>query len=347
MTECDKIQEILPAYLEGLSSQPESEMVSSHLASCQVCGSTVKALMKSQKLIANLDEVEPPPWLKTRIMARLEEGVEQEKEEKWNLQRLKNLLLYPLKVKIPLQAFTVLLLAVAVFYVYRTIQPEVKLLGEAPQAVPAAPVQKEVSDQKREETKTQGRTAGSSEPQAPAKIGPEGGDSWPANVREIFRNTAPPQTSLPPGPQAPSEIKKDQDLEAKATKSVPPGISSTPRAAPAVEDRAHEGKTEMEKGKNLLAAKRQEGLALTVHVNDIKAGSTDVEAVLRDLNAPVARESREGSSVISTEVPAQRAREIIRRLNGIGQVQQKGQLSNDTAPDKTVSVRIQVLQKQP
>lgn len=355
MTECDKIQEILPAYLEGLASPPEWQMISSHLASCQECANAVKVLMKSRKLIANLEEVEPPAWLKTRIMARLEEGIEQEEEKGRGFKRLKDLLLYPLKIKIPLQAFTVLLVAIAAVYVYRTIQPGVKQAEQAPQAVATSPVGKGGEPLKTDiRPKMQERAADDEQTQPAAKTAGEDGEKWPAGIREIFRGSPTQQPPSPPTAKLPQETTKDREVqitaeaEAKRAKSPKaflsgaPIVSSAPSPAPEEERARTEQKAEMEKGRAAVAAK-QEALALTIQVDDIKTASNDVEAVLRDLNSPV---SREGSSVIRTEVPAQKAKEIIKRLNAVGRLHQKGQLS-ETATDKNIAVRIQILQKQP
>lgn len=358
MTECDKIQEILPAYLEGLASPPESEMVASHLMSCQECSLTVKTLMKSQKLIANMEEMDPPPWLKTRIMARIEEGVWEEEKEKWNLGRLRDLLFYPLRVKIPLQAFSVLLVAVVVAYVYRTIQPEVRPTQQAPRAVAIAPLEKEYSAPKAErQHKIEERTVRGEQPQGPTKTGNEDVGKPAVGIDGLLRSSGPQPSSSPPVLKLPQPLKEDAPLaapepEGRKTRSAKAFVPSAPSAPAPSENRAHvdqkafgEKKAEADKG-SIASPIRPEMLTLSVQVNDIKAGSNSVEAVLRDLNAPVSRESREGSSVISTEVPLQKAKEIISRLNSVGQVRQKGQIS-ETPTDRTVSLKIQVLQKQP
>jgi anti-sigma factor RsiW len=367
--ECDKIQEILPAYLEGLASPAESEMVSSHLASCPECNSTVKALMKSQKLIANLEDVEPPPWLKTRIMARLEEGIEQEEAEGWSFRRLKDLLLYPLKVKIPLQAFAVLVVAVVAVYVYKTTQPELQttVLNPKSAATLSPSAEKKDSDLRLEGAQKPERNAAAgtrqsqeqSPPESPAKLGAEEGRGWPSGIREIFkaspaRQPAPSQTE-----KASESTVKDQDSlqtasepettkKAKSAKMAPANVPhATGVPAPTEElARSTDAKTEVEKGKSIISGASHETVTLTIQVADIKAGTSDAEAVLRSLGASVAKEAREGSSLLSSEVSSSKAKEIVRRLGTVGQVQQKGQLSDQTS-DKPVSLRIHVLQKQP
>jgi anti-sigma factor RsiW len=351
MTECDKIQEILPAYLEGLASPPQSEMVSSHLATCQTCGFVVKALMKSQKLIANLEEVEPPQWLRTRVMARLEEGVEQEENQKWSFERLRDLLLYPLKVKIPIQAFTVLLVAVVVVYVYRTIQPEVKLAQQAPQAVATAPVENGDSALKSQaKRRAEEPMVRSDQPESPTKTGIED-VAKPAPGIDGLLGGASQQPSSPPMLKITESMKDEMrravaEPEPKKTKAAKVFIPAAPGISEPGEQRAGaEAKTEAAKG-TAAPVTRPETLAVTVQASNSVAGAKEVEAILRALNAPIVTESREGSSIISTEVPLQKAREIIRRLNAVGQIQQRGQLS-ETAPDKAVAVRILVLQKHP
>lgn len=361
MTECDKIQEILPAYLEGLASPTESEMVSSHLASCTECNSTVQALMKSQKVITNLEEVEPPPWLKTRIMARLEEGVGQEEEKRWGFERLRDLLLYPLKVKIPLQAFAVLVVAVMAVYVYRTTQPEVRLAEQPAKevATASAPGEKKDATPRAESLqKTEERlTLGSQEPlsPAPAKLGADEVGEWPSGVREIFKSSPAQPASSPSALKMSEGMVKDRDSlqaasevearkKAKSPKFAVPGAISAP--VPGENRGRDDAKAEAEKGAGTGTAARQETLSLAVQVADVKAGVNDVEAVLRNLGAPIARESKEGSSVINTEVPPSKAKEIIKRLSALGHVQQKSQYS-EAGSDRPVSVKIQILQKQP
>ena len=365
MTECDKIQEILPAYLEGLASPTESEMVSSHLTSCTECNSTVQALMKSQKVITNLEEVEPPPWLEARIMARLEEGVEQKQEKRWSFGRLRDLLLYPLKVKIPLQAFAVLVVAVMAVYVYRTTQPEVRLPEQPAKEVATAPAPGEKKDtgpraeslQKAEERPTRGGQEPPSPSPAPAKPGADEVGKWPSGIREIFKSSPTEQPASPPSLKMSEGMIKDRgDLQAvseseprKKAKLAPPSspsASGTMNAPSPGEDRGRsDAKAEAEKGVSTATAARRETFTLAVQVADIKAGVNDVEAVLRQLGAPVTRESKEGSSVINTEVAPSKVKEIIKRLSGLGQVQQKSQYS-ETVSDRPVSVKIQILQKQ-
>jgi hypothetical protein len=351
MTECDSVREILPAYLEGVALPAEVERVTAHLAVCQECGQEVRDLIKSQKLIRNLPEQDPPLWLKTRIMARIEEGVEEEEESGWGLSRLKEFLFSPLKVKIPLQAFSVLLVAVAVFYVYRVIQPELTIPRQAPQTVAPAPHEKGGPFlRSNRPDKADGYAIRGDEGQSPQKTAVEDGHKTAPGIEELLggasrQPSSAPELKITEGMK--DEMRRailDPDpSKAKAAKAYPP---SAPSAAAPAEDRTRaEQKSEGAKGTGFPSTK-PEILAVTIHVADLGAGSKEVEAVFRDLNAPASRESKEGSSVISAEVSRQKAKEIVRRLAAAGQVQHISQLS-EASPDKPVSIRIQLLQKQP
>ncbi|HPJ95951.1 MAG TPA: anti-sigma factor, partial [Syntrophales bacterium] len=70
---CEDRVKKLPAYLEGELPPRESEEFKNHLASCETCRKTLEDLKAADRLVRNLGEVEPPPWLKQQIMTRVRE----------------------------------------------------------------------------------------------------------------------------------------------------------------------------------------------------------------------------------------------------------------------------------
>ena len=125
---CNEIENRLPAHLEHLLSPEEKETIEGHLASCPRCSRVCEDLRKTQGLVQVLPEVEPPPFFEQRIMS----GVREEAAQKQGILRK---LFYPLYIKVPLQAFATLLVAVLAFSIYRTVIPELKDL--APPAITA------------------------------------------------------------------------------------------------------------------------------------------------------------------------------------------------------------------
>jgi len=122
---CKEIEKRLPAYLEDLLSPEEKQDVEDHLASCLRCCETLADLKRTQTCLEDLDEVEPPPFLEQRIMARVREEAEQK-------QGILRKLFRPLYIKIPIQALATLLVAVVAIYIYQKGEPEMKRIVPLP-----------------------------------------------------------------------------------------------------------------------------------------------------------------------------------------------------------------------
>jgi hypothetical protein len=122
--QCSDIREKLSAYIEGVVSPEEKPLIDEHLKVCERCSESLADLKKALELVRNLEEVEPPPWMTQKVMARLRSETEL---RRGILQRL----FYPLYIKLPIEALAVIFVALMSVHVYRTMQPEMKL-AEAP-----------------------------------------------------------------------------------------------------------------------------------------------------------------------------------------------------------------------
>ena len=118
--ECGDIQQRLSAFIEGFISSEEKGVIEEHLKACQKCSESLADLKKSLEYVQNLEEIEPPPWLKQRVMARVKSEAE---AKRGILQRL----FYPLHIKLPIEALAAIFMVVTTIYVYKTIQPELEL----------------------------------------------------------------------------------------------------------------------------------------------------------------------------------------------------------------------------
>ncbi len=129
---CKEIEILLAALLEGVLPADEAKRVRDHLAGCPSCSKALEDLKESGEMVRKLEEVEPPPWLKTRVMARV-------REEAGQKESILRKLFFPLHVKIPIQALATALIAVVAWNVYKTGEPEFRQIAPPPAAVQEAP----------------------------------------------------------------------------------------------------------------------------------------------------------------------------------------------------------------
>jgi len=67
--ECERLEELLPSFLEGALSQEEKALVESHLAGCPDCRGLLAVLARTQQALAGLPELEVSPGLRARLLA--------------------------------------------------------------------------------------------------------------------------------------------------------------------------------------------------------------------------------------------------------------------------------------
>ena len=141
---CREIEEILPGYLDQGLSADEERRVAEHLETCPGCRNTLSELTRGVNLAKGLEDVEPPVWLKARIM-------EQVRAEAGRHPSLFRKLFFPLHIKIPLEALATLVVAIFAIYLYHVTGPELITPG-APKAtvqesMPAPTVEATPADQ--------------------------------------------------------------------------------------------------------------------------------------------------------------------------------------------------------
>ena len=127
--DCKHIRERLPAYREEDVGSEEKRAIGQHLSSCQQCSRALDDLKKAEELVKRLPEVEPPAWMTQKVMARVRA---EEEKKKGILQQL----FFPLRIKIPMEVFATVLIAVAAIYVFKAVEPQMKPVGP-----PSAPEQ--------------------------------------------------------------------------------------------------------------------------------------------------------------------------------------------------------------
>jgi hypothetical protein len=66
---CERIEELLSAFLEGGLDQAEKALVESHLATCPDCTALLAVLSRTQQALADFPELDISPGLQARLAA--------------------------------------------------------------------------------------------------------------------------------------------------------------------------------------------------------------------------------------------------------------------------------------
>lgn len=127
MKKCKDIKNSLPLYLDDSLPAVDKKAVEEHLKTCPECTKILTQLSKTQTLVNNLDEVNPPTWLKQKIMA----GVREKAAKKSLVEKL----FYPLQIKIPVQVFATIFIAVIAVYIYRAGEDQMREVATSPAPV--------------------------------------------------------------------------------------------------------------------------------------------------------------------------------------------------------------------
>jgi len=351
---CRDIEKKFSAYLEGIASSEEKEGVEDHLSSCQSCRKAFKELKRTVALVRDLDPVESPPWFTQKIMSRVR--VQQE-SKKSILQRL----FYPLQIKVPLEAFATVLIVVAAFYLFKAIEPEIKGV-HAPvvteQAISKEEASKQAAEPKRDTTilggkvalegvskpqKEEGVIRDKNQPEKEVKEGPKQRVAAPTTCETPSSLELANKTGAPEEPPRPSEPLSRQ-AQAYRQPSVPAGVEQeTDSAAKApvrgekVERRAFSATAQI----TTSAVRKPGTIDITLQTREAKTASGDIENILNQLGAQnINKESLQSTEILTAELHAEKAQELLDKLKLLGEVKEKG-LSAEL-PGRIIRIRIEI-----
>src|SRR5262249_35663468 len=108
---CAEFQKYLSDFLEKSLDNERAGAIEDHLAACSLCSEELAGLAECQKLVSCLPQVEPPAGFTHQVMARVREAA--------HPPSLWERLFLPFRIKIPLQATAVVLIAVLTAYIYQ------------------------------------------------------------------------------------------------------------------------------------------------------------------------------------------------------------------------------------
>jgi hypothetical protein len=338
--ECHDVRKNLSAYLEGTVSPGDRELIDQHLASCRACSKVLYELNRTAEVLRHLKEVEPPPGMKQKIMARVREEAE---PKKGFIQKF----FYPLHIKVPLEAFAMVLIAVIAVYVFKTVEPQMKDLrvpsvrepviarqeapypAKAPAAEMQAAQEKAVPQESPAKTKGKDLAVAQKETEKRAGVDEEGG------VQKL--KAAPKKEAALAPPAEPPRIGESRIAE--RAPSPPAAVGSVPTR----EDKMVSAEGAARERKERMAAKaKPEGMRIVIQARDIRHAGEEAVSLLDQLGASrIDRLPRESNEIITAELKAENIRQLVEKLRFLGEVQEKDAFP--ASPEKDATVRIEIV----
>ena len=352
---CKEIEDLLPGMIDGALPEAEKKAIEAHLATCASCGKALAHLRTSDERVKSLEEVEPPAWLKTRVMARV-------REEAGLKEGIFRKLFYPLHVKVPIQALATVLIAVVAWNVYKTGEPEFRQMAPPPAAVQEAP-QAQAPPEARRRPQGQRKEMKALQPgrrrpslRLPAQV-QEPAPQRAATVREettadaekpLERLRAAKRTVGPPkeegawrGTGAASPGEADRALEAPAQDQKQKlKAMKAPVGAVAKEAGKQEARPAASPMMSAAVTPRPD-LEVTLRARAPEAAASEVETILKQANAEaVERQAREGRVILTARIKTERLEDLRERLKSLGPVQERVHVA--PRPGGSLTIRIEI-----
>lgn len=299
--ECNNFQQKLSDYIEGIISSEELALIEEHLKTCSTCNKSFADIKKTLSYARDLEDIEPPAWLRDKIMSR----IKTETDPKGGFLRK---LFYPLHIKLPIEAVAAVFVAVTAFYIFKTIQPEVKIAR-----VPS------------EEIKTQ-------IPQPPAPPLEKG----PA-TSSVESGNGGFQTEQPVQPAPMDKSAEEPQVHAQDTRwdKVTPSEGVVGK---------EESKTEIlsTAAKSKVLAEKKEAVSLHLRVEDVKTAREEIEKTLIQFEGKITKiESFENKELVTAEIDSQKLKEFIDNLKHIGEIKEKE--STFESHKRNIQIRIEIV----
>lgn len=308
------IKKLLSSYCGDDLQMHERVMLEEHLKECRDCRAELADLEITIGIIRTVPEVEPPPWMTARIMAHVREL--QAEKGNW----LKRILL-PVRIRIPLELVTLLVVCVTGYYLTRSVETELKVSSVKPEPAGSVPA-RNLSPHEDMKGKPAGSLPAVEKGQVPV-------------LKSVDRSPAPDQppaappvyapaphsvtgqepgapASAPPRPEPASEA-FDRVLEAA------PGMRK--KAAKEESTRAFERAAPAPAGRAVgSAGKYLPRLSLRLEISDRSKAAENVRAAAIRSGAAIIEEADYSANLVRIQVPSNRITELLENLNRVGRV---------------------------
>jgi len=286
--ECSEVQKRLSAYIEKALSPKQKALIDAHLKGCKQCKRALADLKKAIQYVQGLEEVEPPAWLVQKVMTR----VRSEAEAKRGIFKK---ILYPFHIKLPLEALALILVAVGAIYIFKAVQPEMRLAQ--------APIEQKES--------------------APPALKPGKGE-----VHDVAEDKRPP--TEPAEQFRDTDKEKVRERKSAGLAKAPAEGAQLEEAAPAAgaavtDELGRRTLSSLEESKKAVTEPEAQAVRFVVNVKTIEPATQDTEETLRKLGGrKIKTESLRDKTIINAEIDSKQMKELFDQLNLIGEVQEEG-----------------------
>jgi hypothetical protein len=312
---CKDFQQKLSDYIEGIIPSEERMIIEDHLKSCSTCSEFLADMKRTISYVHDLEDMEPPACLREKVMSRIKTETE---PKRGFFQKL----FYPLHIKLPLEAVVAALIAVITIYIFKTMQPEMKLAQ--------APSEHETVIA-RSPSKVDGETISKKKIASPLARN---------DRKRLLPSYTPLQKTITSSP--PLEKGGKREFEAKQAvpakkpmimnklEEAPQALSPMQRqdeVRPSADAVAKEKvKTEVlsRAAKAKASDEEREVVNVTVLVKDIKTAKKEIETALTHFGGKIIKAvSYENKEIVTTDINSHQFKEFIASLKSVGDVQEK------------------------
>ena len=332
------IRQKLSAYLDGAVTPEERVKIEEHLRSCRICSVALVELKKTVSHVKDLEELEPPAWMTQKIMARVK--LEAERETGF-FRRL----FFPLHIKLPIEAITLVLVTVTGYLVFRTAQPDMQLVEppareEYHRAIPEAPTASapSKSPKKIEESgKTKDGKALLLKPpeQKPQHYAREA--EAPGTAPGLDTVGSSINKSVSPAAQIPEVMKKEEAQPVPAP-DADRSIQLQGRIAERARSEAESFSTRMTKS---LHEKPETNFSITLFTSESEAVGRKAEKEVERLGGRIVKTEPSGNArVLTIQLEGQKIKILMERLRILGKV--TGREVIPGSPEKNAELTVQI-----
>jgi hypothetical protein len=349
---CKEIENLLPGMVDGVIPEAEKKQIEAHMASCAACRKALADLRMSDERVKSLEEVEPPPWLKARVMARIREEAGQ---KEGFLRRF----FYPLHIKVPIQALATVLIAVVAWNVYKSGEPEFRQMAPPSTAVQEAPqVQAPQVPGPTAGTAKRDESAATREKKALAPTPSEIENRTmrqETTVREEAKaDSAKPAELMNAARRAAAPPKDEEDLKGagairqpemdRAAQSPARDQKQKAMKAPVGAVAKEAGKQETQNAASPMmsaAVSPRPEMEITLRARDPGAVADKAETILKQVSAQaIDRQTREGRVIMTARVKTERLEALREKLKSLGPVQESVHVAPH--PGGSLTIRIEI-----